>query len=103
MTRTFNIAEAKAKLSELVEAASRGEEIVLARHGRPMARIAPYKRAVGRPRRIGVLRDRLSDAEIAELTKAIEKPLSREEAKVVAGHGTDEFGIRKIKTRRNRA
>ncbi|MEQ1931576.1 MAG: type II toxin-antitoxin system prevent-host-death family antitoxin, partial [Parvularculaceae bacterium] len=40
MVRQFNIAEAKAKLSELVDAASRGEEIVLARHGRPMARLS---------------------------------------------------------------
>lgn len=43
MLRQVNIAEAKAKLSELVEAASRGEEIVLARHGKPMARLAPIK------------------------------------------------------------
>lgn len=40
MARQVNIAEAKAKLSELVEAASRGEEIVLARHGKPVARLS---------------------------------------------------------------
>jgi prevent-host-death family protein len=44
MVRQVNIAEAKAKLSELVEAASRGEEIVLARHGKPMARLSPVNR-----------------------------------------------------------
>jgi prevent-host-death family protein len=38
---TVNIAEAKAQLSELVARASRGEEIVLARHGRPVARLMP--------------------------------------------------------------
>jgi prevent-host-death family protein len=43
MVRQVNIAEAKAKLSELAEAASRGEEIVLARHGKPLARLAPMK------------------------------------------------------------
>ncbi len=56
MARQINIAEAKAKLSELVEAASKGEEIVLARHGKPMARLsrltAPAKRE---PRKFGQL------------------------------------------------
>lgn len=35
----MNIAEAKAKLSELVAAAERGEEVVLARGGHPVVRI----------------------------------------------------------------
>jgi prevent-host-death family protein len=34
-----NIAEAKAKLSQLVDLAERGEEVVIARHGRPVAKI----------------------------------------------------------------
>ena len=37
----MNIAEAKAKLSSLVEAALRGEEVILARGGKPVARISP--------------------------------------------------------------
>lgn len=41
MTVQMNIAEAKAKLSELVAAAETGEEVVLARSGRPVARIVP--------------------------------------------------------------
>jgi len=39
MAVQMNIAEAKAKLSALVEAAERGEEVVLARGGKPVARI----------------------------------------------------------------
>ena len=35
----MNIAEAKAKLSELVAAAERGEEVVIARGGHPVVRI----------------------------------------------------------------
>jgi len=35
----MNIAEAKAKLSELVAAAERGEEVVLARGGHPVVRL----------------------------------------------------------------
>jgi prevent-host-death family protein len=36
---TVNIAEAKARLSQLVDMAEHGEEVVLARHGRPVAKI----------------------------------------------------------------
>jgi len=36
-----NIAEAKARLSDLVLRASRGEIIILARHGQPVARLMP--------------------------------------------------------------
>lgn len=53
MSRQVNIAEAKAKLSELVDAASRGEEIVLARHGKPMARLTRIASAQRGPRKFG--------------------------------------------------
>ena len=36
MTIQVNIAEAKAKLSELVARAEKGEEVVIARHGKPI-------------------------------------------------------------------
>lgn len=35
----IGIAEAKAKLSELIERAQKGEEIVIERHGKPVARL----------------------------------------------------------------
>ncbi|MDV7142999.1 type II toxin-antitoxin system prevent-host-death family antitoxin [Tropicimonas sp. TH_r6] len=35
----MNIAEAKAKLSELVAAAERGEEVLIARGGKPVVRL----------------------------------------------------------------
>ena len=37
----MNIAEAKARLSELVAAAENGEEVIIARGGQPVARIIP--------------------------------------------------------------
>ena len=37
----MNIAEAKARLSELVAAAEKGEEVIIARGGQPVARIIP--------------------------------------------------------------
>lgn len=41
-----NIAEAKARLSELVAASLRGEEVILQRAGKPLARITPLAEAM---------------------------------------------------------
>ena len=46
MPRTFNIGEAKAKLSHLIARAEAGEEVVLARNGVPAARIVSLNTAV---------------------------------------------------------
>lgn len=40
--RSVNIYEAKTNLSKLVDAAAAGEEIVLARNGRPLARLVAF-------------------------------------------------------------
>ena len=40
-----NIAEAKAPLSELVEKAARGEEILIARDHKPLAKLGPVRGA----------------------------------------------------------
>ena len=39
--KTLNVAEAKARLSELVQRAAGGEEIIIARNGQPQARLVP--------------------------------------------------------------
>jgi len=44
-----NIAEAKAKLSQLVDMAERGEEVVLARHGRPVVKLVRLGERVNEP------------------------------------------------------
>jgi prevent-host-death family protein len=41
--RYVNIAEAKARLSELVEMAARGEEILIARDHKPLAKLVPVR------------------------------------------------------------
>jgi prevent-host-death family protein len=41
--RYVNIAEAKTRLSELVEKAASGEEIVIAREHRPVAKLVPVR------------------------------------------------------------
>ena len=42
MTTTVNIHEAKTHLSRLIEAVERGEEVVIARAGKPVARLSAY-------------------------------------------------------------
>lgn len=48
MGKPVNIYEAKTHLSELVERAEAGEEIVIARAGRPVARLVPLLAVRGR-------------------------------------------------------
>ena len=55
MTIQMNIAEAKGKLSELVTRAEAGEEVVLARNGKVVARIVPEKAPLKGPRKLGLL------------------------------------------------
>ncbi|MFZ5617980.1 MAG: type II toxin-antitoxin system Phd/YefM family antitoxin [Pseudomonadota bacterium] len=55
MAIQMNIAEAKAKLSALIEAAERGEEVIIARNGVPVARLDGFNRATYR--KPGILRD----------------------------------------------
>ena len=58
MATTVNMHEAKTQLSRLVDAALAGEEVVIARAGRPVVRLVPVKEP--RPRRQpGVLRGKV--------------------------------------------
>jgi prevent-host-death family protein len=43
-----NLHEAKAELSSLVELAAKGEEIVIAKNGTPMAKLVRYESTAGR-------------------------------------------------------
>ena len=45
---SYNLADAKAKLSALVARAEGGEEIEICRRGKPVARIVPIERPKGR-------------------------------------------------------
>ncbi len=48
MTVTVGVQEAKARLSELLARVEAGEEVVIARAGRPVARLIPETRPPGR-------------------------------------------------------
>jgi prevent-host-death family protein len=56
--RTVNIHAAKTQLSRLVDAAAAGEEIIIAKSGKPLARLGPLHGA-RRNRRLGVLARKL--------------------------------------------
>ncbi len=56
MTVQMNIAEAKAKLSSLVQKALDGEEVIIARDGSPAVRLTPVNEAATPARRLGILR-----------------------------------------------
>ena len=59
--QTVNIHAAKTHLSRLVDQAAAGEEIVIARGGRPVARLVPLAvPEAGSRRRLGILAGQLS-------------------------------------------
>ena len=58
MTDVVNIHEAKTHLSRLVERVEAGEEVVIARAGRPVARLVPLARRT-QPRTLGILRGKI--------------------------------------------
>jgi len=67
--RSVNLHEAKTHLSELVGAAAAGEEIIIAKAGKPMARLVPLEKS--EPRRPGLAKGRV--------TEEFFEPLSEEE------------------------
>lgn len=60
--QTFNIQDAKAHFSRLVEAASEGEEIVITKAGRPVARLVPITHS-SVERKFGALKGQVRIAE----------------------------------------
>lgn len=80
-----NIARAKATLSALVDRAAAGEEIILARAGKPLARLTALPAAT--PRQPGVARHwQLDDA-------ALLAPMEPEDLDWAEGAHTDALGI----------
>jgi prevent-host-death family protein len=66
--KTANVYEAKTHLSRLLERAEAGEEIIITRHGRPVARLGPV-RVRKQPRELGLLRGRI------RMAKDFDEPL----------------------------
>jgi prevent-host-death family protein len=57
---TVNVHEAKTHLSRLLERVRRGEEVIIAKNGRPCARLCPLEKPP--PRRPGLLAGEVGDA-----------------------------------------
>ena len=53
-TRTVNIHEAKTQFSRYVDQAEAGEEVVIARAGKPVARLVALVNVIHQPRKLGL-------------------------------------------------
>lgn len=70
MVHTVNVHEAKTQLSKLIEAIGRGEDVIIARNGEPVARLVPYctaRRMPGAARGRG----RLTEAFFEDLPESV--------------------------------
>jgi prevent-host-death family protein len=66
MPRHVNLYEAKTHLSRLVEEAAKGETIIIAKAGKPMARLGPMGEGRALPRTLGQLTQRSRDVDWRE-------------------------------------
>jgi prevent-host-death family protein len=85
MAAQINVAEAKAKLSELLDRALAGEDVVIARSGRPIVRLVPVTERA--PRKPGLLRGWKIPSDV------FLEPMDPEDLDAAEGKFTDEFGI----------
>jgi prevent-host-death family protein len=79
MEKAVNVHEAKTHLSRLLERVEAGEEITLARAGRPIAKLIPVRRSTA-PRPLGLWKGRVVihddfDDPLPELEESLAKPL----------------------------
>ncbi|HEX3485676.1 MAG TPA: type II toxin-antitoxin system prevent-host-death family antitoxin [Micropepsaceae bacterium] len=69
MAKQVNLYEAKTNLSRLVEEAAEGKEIVIAKNGKPLARLVPAASKT-RSRRLGASNHRFLEAVPREIADA---------------------------------
>jgi prevent-host-death family protein len=72
--RKVNIHEAKTHLSQLVEAVEAGETVILARAGKPVAKLVQLQRSAGGIR-LGLLQGVIPD----KLMEDVARPLTRKQ------------------------
>lgn len=56
--KTANMHEAKTKLSELVDAATKGEEVIICKAGKPMVRLVPVTKKPAK-RKLGLWKGKI--------------------------------------------
>ncbi len=80
MSVSYNVYEAKTHLSQLLDRAAAGEEIVIARAGRPVARLVALAGVAGVRRTPGAWRGKVSvAADFDQLSPEIEKAFRGED------------------------
>jgi prevent-host-death family protein len=90
--QTVNIHEAKTQFSRLVDAAAGGEEIIIAKAGKPAARLVPMERAKV-ARRFGGLKGKIRIAMLrfpmmcSQHSRVVDAPASRYTCVPLVGHG----------------
>jgi prevent-host-death family protein len=77
---TVNLYQAKTNLSQLVERAAGGEEIIIAKAGRPLARLVPLSKQTG-PRPLGLFAGQIT------IHEDFDAPLPTEMAAAFKGEG----------------
>lgn len=78
MSELFNVYEAKTRFSELLDRARAGEEFVLAKAGKPYAKLMPFVQE--KPKRVpGLLKGKI------RMTDDFDAPMSDEELKLWYG------------------
>ena len=73
--RQVNVHEAKTQLSKLLAEVERGGEVVVARNGRPVARLIPFPKAAKKHLRLGTWQGRI------RVSPDFDAPLSDKELK----------------------
>lgn len=84
-----NVFEVKAKLSDYLDRASKGERIVIYRHNTPVAELGPVQAVRTEPRPIGPLPGRPT----FEVPASFFEPLPDDELDLWEGKGTDAAGL----------
>jgi prevent-host-death family protein len=59
VSKVINIHEAKTHLSRIVEEVAAGKEVIIAKAGKPMARLVPMRRAVTK-KHLGLLKGKIT-------------------------------------------
>ena len=85
------ISEFRAHLAAVVGRVEQGEEVVIARGRQPVAKLVPLQKKC--PRRLGVLREMMSERTLGMLARAIEQPLSPLDQASLEGKNTNTLGI----------
>jgi prevent-host-death family protein len=82
--QTVNIYEAKTKLSKLVDLAASGQEIIIARNGKPVARLTTIEQPKKKPLVYGLLEGK------GWIADDFDDPLPEEIQKYFEGRGDEE-------------